>query len=140
MENITLGQIAVAIAFIAALITGGIKIKDTVKKWIENLLKGKFDELEKADRENIASINKSIGEIKTQVGDLKNDINRVDLENCKNYLVTFLAENEKLGDRGEQKSEMELQRFWEEYEHYEQHGGNSYIHEKVQKQKSKGYL
>ena len=44
MEQITIGQIAVGIAFLAALITGGVKIKDAVKKWLEGLLQSRFDE------------------------------------------------------------------------------------------------
>ena len=43
MESITIGQIAVAVAFIAALITGGVKIKDAVKKWLTGVLKENFD-------------------------------------------------------------------------------------------------
>ena len=118
MENITVGQIAIAVAFLAALITGGVKIKDAVKKWLETLLKNKFDELEKS------------------INDLKKTIDNVDLENCKNYLVTFLAEIE----RGEVKDEIEIQRFYEELGHYTEQGGNSYIKEKYAKIKSKGLL
>ena len=125
MENITIGQIAVALAFLAALIAGGVKIKDAVKKWLESLLKEKFDE---SKREN--------ERILTEISGLKQDLKKVDLENCKNYLVTFLAEVE----RGEVKDAIELQRFWEEYERYAAKGGNSYIKEKVQKLKAKNWL
>lgn len=125
MENITIGQIAVAVAFIAALITGGVKIKDSVKKWLTNILKENFDQQKK-----------ETDEIKKTVEDIKAQLATVDLENCKNYLVTFLAETE----RGELKDAIELQRFWEEYQHYAEKGGNSYIKEKVQKLKQKGYL
>ena len=56
MENITVGQIAVGIAFLAALITGGVKIKDAVKKWLENLLKEKFDAASKETKALAAKI------------------------------------------------------------------------------------
>ncbi len=109
MENITLGQIAIAVAFIAALITGGVKIKESVKKWLENLLKEKFD-----------TVNNKIDAIEKCLTD-------VDIENCKNYLVTYLSEVK----RGETKDEIERQRFWEEYKHYIDKGGNSYIRHDV---------
>ena len=125
MENITIGQIAVAVAFIAALITGGVKIKDAVKKWLEGLLKSQFD-----------AQKKETDDIKKSVNDLKGQLDKVDLENCKNYLVTYLAEVE----RGEPKDAIESQRFWEEYQHYCDKGGNSYIKEKVSKLKAKALL
>ena len=125
MENITLGQIAVIVAFLAALITGGVKIKDAVKKWLTTVLKENFDQQKK-----------ETDEIKKTVEDIKAQLATVDLENCKNYLVTFLAEVE----RGEIKDEIEIQRFYEEYSHYTDKGGNSYVKEKFAKLKQKGYL
>lgn len=125
MESITIGQIAVAVAFLAALITGGVKIKDAVKKWLTNTLKESFD-----------AQKRETDEIKRTVEDIKGQLDKVDIENCKNYLVTFLAETE----RGEVKDEIELQRFYEEYEHYVEKGGNSYVKEKFAKLKQKGYL
>lgn len=125
MENVTVGQIAVVIAFIAALITGGVKIKDAVKKWLENLLKEKFDAASKETK----LLSSKIDQIEKRLDD-------VDLENCKNYLVTFLSEVK----RGEIKDEIEKQRFWEEYEHYINKGGNSYIHRDVEELKQKGKI
>lgn len=125
MEQITVGEIAVALAFLAAIIASGVKIKDAVKKWLTATLKESFD----AQKKETDEIKKTVEEIKSQ-------LNTVDLENCKNYLVTFLAEVE----RGEVKDAIELQRFWEEYEHYSVKGGNSYIKEKVQKLKAKSWL
>ena len=122
MENITVGQIAIAVAFIAALITGGIKIKDAVKKWLENLLKEKFDAVSEENKKLSAKIDA----IEKRLAD-------VDLENCKNYLVTFISEVK----RGEIKDEIERQRFWEEYSHYVNEGGNSYIRHDVENLKSK---
>lgn len=125
MENITVGQIAIAVAFIAALITGGIKIKDAVKKWLENLLKEKFDE-----------VRKEIKAVSDKVDNLESSLFDVDLENCKNYLVTYISEVK----RGESKDEIEKQRFWEEYKHYTDKGGNSYIRHDVEELGKKGLL
>lgn len=125
MENITVGQILAIIAAFAALITGGVKIKDAVKKWLTGMLSEKFAEQKK-----------ETDAIKTSVEDLKKQLNTVDLENCKNYLVTYLSAIE----RGEEKDEIEHQRFYEEYQHYVEHGGNSYIKDKVSKLRNKGLI
>ena len=125
MENITVGQIAIGVAFIAALITGGVKIKDAVKKWLETLLKEKFDSV-KLENEKIMS----------ELSVIRTDQKKVDNENCKNYLVTYLASLE----RGDPKDEIEKERFWEEYQHYIDQGGNSYIREKVNALRQRGIL
>ncbi len=126
MENITVGQIAVTIAFIVALLSGIAALKKSIKSGIEAALKDKFDSIEKSQKEKFESLEKSQAEI------LKR-LDSVDLENCKNYLVTFLSE----AARGEQKDETEIQRFWEEYEHYVSKGGNSYIKHKVDELKGR---
>lgn len=58
------------------------------------------------------------------------------LDNAKNYIVPFIAKLE----RGEPISEIELERFHEEYDYYVKHGGNSYIKERVEKLKKEGKL
>lgn len=110
MESITIGQAAAALALIVAIIGGVQAIKKNVKEWLKTALKEQFEGLEKTQK------------------DILKRLDNVDLENCKNYLVTFLAE---VG-RGEVKDETEMQRFWEEYEHYTEKGGNSYIRNKVE--------
>lgn len=118
MESVTIGQVASVLAFILALIAGIQSLKKSIKHWLDAALKDQFAELEK-----------------TQKSILKR-LDSVDIENCKNYLVTFLAE---VG-RGEIKDETEMQRFWEEFEHYQNLGGNSYIKNKVAELKSKNRL
>lgn len=58
------------------------------------------------------------------------------LDNAKNYIVPFIARLE----REEAISEIELERFHEEYAFYIDHGGNSYIKERVEKLKKDGKL
>ena len=58
------------------------------------------------------------------------------MENCKNYLVTFLAACE----RGQAHDEIELERFHEQLSHYQAIGGNSYIKDKVMKLQNAGKL
>lgn len=63
-------------------------------------------------------------------------IKAVDMENCKNYLVTFLAGVE----RGQEHDEIEMERFHEQLGHYLTIGGNSYIKSKVDKLQREGKL
>lgn len=58
------------------------------------------------------------------------------LDNAKNYIVPFLSRLE----RGEPVSDIEIVRFWEEYAYYTEHGGNSYIKDKVEKLQKDGKL
>ena len=118
MEQITIGQIALGITFLVGLFSGFAYLKKHFEGWISGSLKGNFDEL----RDDIKSLKKHIDE--------------VDLENCKNFLVRVLADIE----RGTPKDEVEMMRFWEEYQHYITKGGNSYIKEKVEKCRRDGKL
>ena len=106
-----LGELGSALLWLATLIGSCTAIYSALKKAIQKLF-----------------------QIMTK--DIHNEIARVDLENCKNYLVTFLARVE----RGEPVDEIEKQRFWEQYEHYSSNGGNSYIANKVEKEKATGRL
>jgi hypothetical protein len=107
LKDITLGEIAVGLAFIVALIASVKSLRKDIKTWIKEVMK-----------EEIAPLKKSVEE--------------TDLENCKNYLVTFLSELE----RGEPKDEIEYQRFWEQYERYTKKGGNTYVMHRVEMLKS----
>lgn len=118
MEQITLGQIGIAVGFLVALIAGVNALKKSIKEWLNSILKEQFD-----------GINK-------RFDGLEKRIDTVAIENCKNYLVTFLAEAE----RGEVKDKTESQRFWEEYEYYQKLGGNSYIKNKVEELKGRKLL
>ena len=118
MDQITIGQAAGALALIVAIIAGVNSLKKSVKSWLDSALKEQFQAIETTQK------------------DILKRLDSVDIENCKNYLVTFLAE----AQRGEMKDETELQRFWEEYEHYQKLGGNSYIRNKVEELKGRKLL
>lgn len=111
MENLTLGQISAAVLFLTALVGGIILLVKWIRSVIVNVMKA---ELEPMQRQLAA----------------------VDLENCKNYLVMYLASV----DRGESKDAIEEERFYEELEHYYKIGGNSYIKTKVEQLKAAGKL
>lgn len=58
------------------------------------------------------------------------------IEHAKNYIVCFLADVEQ----GEPIDQDELHCFWDNYELYKAMGGNSYVHDKVEKLKAQGKL
>ena len=68
--------------------------------------------------------------------DLIREIEKVQLDNCKNYLVQSIAKLE----RGGGLSKTEEQRYWENYDRYTELGGNSYIHASTERLKNEGKL
>ena len=58
------------------------------------------------------------------------------MDNAKDYIVPFIARLE----RGEPISDIELERFWEEYHFYRDNNGNSYIKSRVEKLQKDGKL
>lgn len=118
MGNITINQIAAGIAILVALVSGVTYLTRQLKDWIEKLLESKFKALN------------------VRIDSIEGKIDKVDMETCKNFLVRFLADVEN----GAVILDPEKQRFWEEYEHYINNGGNSYVKEWVARLKKKGYL
>ena len=118
MEMITLKDISVGLALIVGIMTSTVYLSKSLKSWIGK----QFDE-------KVAPVNESIKEVKQTVS-------RVDMESCKNYLARCLADF----DRDKELSETEKERFFENYEHYIENHGNSYIKHKVEKLISEGKL
>lgn len=125
MGNITVEQIVAGIALITALCGGCYKLWQGFKTTVSKAVAEQF----KAVTDQLASMSKTVEEISTQ-------LSRVDIEGCKNFLVRCLADIE----RGEGMSETEMERFYEQYEHYINSGGNTYIKNKVDKLKAAGKL
>lgn len=119
MESITIGQIAAAVALIVALIVGFGKINETVKESISKV----FEELMKPFSDKLDSIEKSVISI--------------DKATCKNFLVRCLADFEK----GNVMSEIEIERFWEQYKHYTKElNENSFVVEWTERLKREGKI
>lgn len=116
MEQITLGQIGLAITFIVGLIGGIGYIRKHLQKWISDSLKDQF------------------AAVDARIQRLDDKMEGIDMATCKNFLVARLAELEK----GLLWDEIEKERFWEQYEHYKKHGGNTYIQNRVEKLKEQG--
>lgn len=118
MDQITIGQIAAALALIVGIVTG-------VELLFKKLKKGATEWLTKA----LEPTNQKLDNLDAKIGG-------VDMSQCKNFLVRFLADVEQ----GKDIDEVEKERFYETYEHYTNLGGNSYIHDKVERLKSAGKL
>lgn len=111
MENITLGQIAVGVSFLVGLISGVGYLSSISRKWLKDAMKEQLDVI-------------------------ANRLDQVDMESTKNYLVTYLSDIE----RGKALDEIEKERFYEQYQHYQSLGGNSYIKNKADQMRGKGWL
>lgn len=118
MEQITLGQIGLAITFVAGIISGVGVIMKKMKDWIQVAMQ---DQMESID---------------SKIMSLEKRLDQVDMESCKNYLVQFLSSCEK----GTWIDEIEKERFHEQFDHYVKNGGNSYIKQKVESLRLKGNL
>lgn len=111
MEHITLGQIALGVSFLVGLISGVGYLSSVSRKWLKDAMKEQLDVI-------------------------ANRLDQVDMESTKNYLVTYLSDIE----RGKAIDEIEKERFYEQYQHYQSLGGNSYIKNKVDQMRGKGWL
>lgn len=112
IQNLTLLDIGLIVAFIVGLIEGVKKLKKMIKDFFKGLLDDQF-----------AALNVRL--------------NDIDKQTCKNFLVRYLADIE----RGELIYDAEQQRFWEEYDHYvDELHENSYVKEWVAKLKKEGKL
>lgn len=101
MEDITLGQAFNAIKFIVEFVGILLSVMFAVKK----------------------AVNK-------QLEPLNKKIDTLDMNDCKNFLVRFLADVE----RGQHIDEVEIKRAHDVYDHYKDDlGGNSYIADKWNK-------
>lgn len=117
MENITIGQISVFIAFIVALATGAKYILTDMKKILDKALE---------------PTNKKIDTLDDK---LTKEIRKSDMNATKNYLVSSLHDIKEQG-----LDDISKQRFFEQYEHYIALGGNSYIKNEVERLKKEGKL
>lgn len=125
MENITLGQFGTAIGFVVALISGVAFISAKTKSWIQIAMK-----------DQMTDIDKRFDGIDAKIEAVSRSLKGVDLESCKNFLVQFLSEVES----GKPIDDFGKARFWEQYEHYQKAGGNSYIKRKVEELTEKKWL
>lgn len=109
----TITQLGIILGVIAGIITSVGVIIAPIKK---NLTKTISD-----------SIKKEIEPISREVNTINENIKALDVGQCKNYLVRFLADVEQ----GNKIDEVEKQRAYELYDHYTNDlKQNSYIHKR----------
>ena len=109
MGNITIEQVLAGGAIIVGLCALGYKAWSGFKLAVSSAVSTEFSKL-----------SKSIDEINEQ-------LKKVDMEGCKNFLVRCISDFEN-----EQPiNETEVERFWEQYDHYVNEGHNGYIKNKV---------
>lgn len=118
MQTVTLGEVGMALTFLVGLLTSIGYLKEKGKNLINTSLKA-----------DLKALNDKIDKIDKKTSD-------VDMNATKNFLVARLSEIES----GHKMNDIEAERFWEQYEHYQKIGGNSYVHEKIEKFKSSGIL
>ena len=111
MENITLGTLAVALAFIVGL-------------W------GSIEFLSIRVTRSLKTT------IQTEMAPLSSKLSDLEMQSTKNFLVSTLSSIEKTG----WASDSEKQRFYEEFDHYEKMKGNGYIHAWVEDLKKQGKI
>lgn len=119
VKNLTLLDFSVIVLFIVGLIRGVQELKKSIKEFLQALLKDQFKE------------------VNDKLDGMQSTIIKLDTQECKNFLVRYLADVE----RGDYIYESEQQRFWEEYDHYiDDLHENSYIKEWVARLKAEGKL
>ena len=111
MSELTLNQIAADVGVIVAIVGGFGLLYTKLKSALEKI-------------------------VSDQLKPIAEQLNKVDMETCKNFLVRCISDIE----RGDQMSETEIERFKEQYDHYVKNGGNTYIKDKVDKLKADGKL
>ena len=118
MDGWTIGAIVAGLGVILTLISSLKKMDEHLKSYVRSAMKEETED------------------IKRDLSGLKTQLNKVDLESCKNYLVTQISAI----DRGEHMTDTQAERFWEQFEHYKQTGGNSYIKHKVETMQQEGKI
>ena len=126
---IAVEDITAFISVVAGVITGGLVIfrfaSSVVQKWVETLLKPVNDKIDESNKVIMARLDANAEEIK-----------QMQLEQYKNFLTRYLADI----DRGTELTEIELELFNDINTKYDNLGGNSYVHRKIDKYKEQGKL
>lgn len=83
----------------------------------------------------ISIINLVTNKKNVKKSDLIEQINKVQLDNCKNYIVQQISAADRRN-----LSSAEKERYWENYDTYISLGGNSYIHSETERLKKEGKI
>ncbi len=115
MKDLTLDTIASNLIWLGAFIGAILLILKYCKNIFENVITKPI--LEKMDK-NKSSLQK-------QINDLSNEVQTLGINQCQNFLVSYLSDVEN----GEPVTEMETKRAYDIFDKYtNEYHGNSYIH------------
>ena len=115
--NITIGQIAAFLGLIAGILTSASAIMLFIQKSLKKVLKNELEPMS------------------IQINEINKNVNTIDVAQCKNFLVRFLADVEQ----GNDLDEVEKERAYEIYDHYTNDlKQNSYIHKRWNELMEKG--
>ena len=118
MDNITIGQITATITCVVAFL-GGVKyLLESMKKIIDKALKPTNDKIDIIEKK------------------LTEEMKRIDINATKNFLVSHIHEIKNDTDL----DGITKQRIYEQYEHYQKLGGNSYISSEIERLRKEGAL
>lgn len=117
MENITLGEIAKALAFIVGMIGSVLYLKKGTVKGLSKI------------------INEELEPIKQEIKEVKEETAKNNLSSIKTDLINLM----ELADKKTISTEQKI-RSYELYDYYSQHGGNSYVHDKWERLKKEGKI
>ena len=116
IENITLGQIAIALAFIVGLITSVVAILKYAKSINNKILEPINQKLTKMDSDHLKKME------------------NLELSSIKTDLVNFINDLE----HNVPKSQIQKMNAHELYDRYSELGGNSYVHDHWERLKKEG--
>lgn len=116
IENITLGQIAIALAFIVGLITSVVAILKYAKSINNKILEPINQKLTKMDSDHLKKLE------------------NLELNSIKTDLVNFINDLE----HNVPKSQIQKMNAHELYDRYSELGGNSYVHDHWERLKKEG--
>ena len=107
--NITLGQIGAFLGLIAGIITSGSVIIALMQKVLKKTIKNELEPMS------------------IQIEKISDNVKTLDTNQCKNFLVRFLADVEQ----GNELDKVETERAYEVFDHYTNDlKQNSYIHKR----------
>lgn len=115
LDIITIGAISVSLA----LIVGIWRSFD----FLQNKMEGSIRRV----------VSEEIGPLNTKVAEISDQLDAVEIDSLKNFLVSALNSIDHL-------DELTRQRFYEALDRYEKLGGNSYIHARVEELRKKNVI
>lgn len=118
MDSITIGQIFEWAVWLSGGIGAMFALYKPLKEGFHKALKSELDP------------------IKQKLDELEQRMDIANRERAKNFVIRFLADMEQ----GEPIDQDELHCFWDNYQIYQSLGGNTYVHDKVEKLRKVGKL